>query len=491
MQNGQPKNAQELLELWLQCNSNCKPAGTFQGLHGHKMTPEDLYEFLISNLPAANYVADNVVNLIFSNGLTTGNDEEDKILDAFLYAKNRRGVTNYDVLKAAIKDAIIFGKCGIRKLSKKDGIVLVPSKNYASVIVNDPEYYGLEKTEAYVVAKKKHKKIWEIDLTKFDYDVDIYQQYGILGDKNLDVFLISPEELLNLRNDISRENGRSQLSYDQQRIELIINVMKRLNYDIEYDGMGRVVLHMADGTSNVDTQVSTGEILNTTDESQSKAVLRLKKEAAGVAADMQTAGSEAVVVLSNAFDKNITLLPRVTKATEFLDYFSNENLGDIMSQIFGVASVLINLGQQNGNISMEAVIDNAMLNNIVPIREKFAVQISGFLADWIGVEKIYFDKYQLTQAIDENVKRKEVADIIKVLIDSSRVLNEQDRQEEALTLIDTAIKFGMMLTNDIEIDGVLEKLGAAVKGTNAELIHAVNTYMKEKEKENKHANESK
>lgn len=453
-----------LADMW-NCSS-CAPAGSFQP-HSHKnYAPEDLYEWLYHNLPAAKYVADSTVNLIFSNNLTTGDEEQDKKLDAFLYAKNINGVANYDILKEGILNSMIYGKAGIRKLSKKDGIVMIKSKYYASVVEENKDYVGVKQTIGYVVSKKQNQKIKEIDLTKFQYDIDFFREYGVMFDPESNVYLLSPEDLLNLRNDIAEENGSSQFDFDKQRIEMLTKWIERLNYDIEYDGMGRVILHVADKGTYDEIEISTGEVISTTQQDRLTQKMRIMEEAAGVAEQLKNAGSEAVTVLSDAFDKDITQIPRVTKATELLNYLSNENIGDIVSQIFGVPSVLINLGRQNGNISMEAVIDNAMINEIVPKREKYAVQISGFLAEWIGVDKIYFDKYELTQAIDEHVKQKEVADIMKVLTDSG--------YEEL------ASKFAIMLENDIVVNGEIVKMGKAAKAGDAVQVEKlVQQYIKD------------
>ncbi|MGH2123234.1 hypothetical protein ACQ10H_15495, partial [Enterococcus faecalis] len=84
------------------------------------------------------------------------------------------------------------------------------------------------------------------------------------------------------------------------------------------------------------------------------------------------------LAVSNAF-KKMDHLPRVTKATEFLSYLNQE--GEIMAQVFGVPNVLLGLGKISENISMEKVIDNAMLNSIIPLRENITTQISSILTN--------------------------------------------------------------------------------------------------------------
>ena len=56
-----------------------------------------------------------------------------------------------------------------------------------------------------------------------------------------------------------------------------------------------------------------------------------------------------------------------------------------------------------------------MVNTIIPMRESFAVQFSKLIATRLGVEKIYFDKYDMEQVEDENDIRAKIALMIRNL----------------------------------------------------------------------------
>ena len=96
-----------------------------------------------------------------------------------------------------------------------------------------------------------------------------------------------------------------------------------------------------------------------------------------------------------------------------MDWISNE--GVILAQILGMSPTLLEVGDLHGNISVSAIIDNAMLNTIVPIREQYATQFSYFLGAKLGFEKVYFDKYDLQQAQDINDMREKAANTLKDL----------------------------------------------------------------------------
>lgn len=73
------------------------------------------------------------------------------------------------------------------------------------------------------------------------------------------------------------------------------------------------------------------------------------------------------------------------------------------------------VGDWSGNVSMGKIIDNAMLNTIIPMREKYAIQFSEFLASHIDVAKVYFDLYDMQQVRDVNEARDKVATTISRL----------------------------------------------------------------------------
>ena len=112
---------------------------------------------------------------------------------------------------------------------------------------------------------------------------------------------------------------------------------------------------------------------------------KAKEEARRIAREIKSSTSDSVILLSNGFDKDIEHLERVTKATEFFDWLSNE--GVILAQAMGMAPSLLELGKISGNVSMEKIIDNSMLNNIVPLREQYAIQFSEFISNHLKIQK--------------------------------------------------------------------------------------------------------
>lgn len=167
--------------------------------------------------------------------------------------------------------------------------------------------------------------------------------------------------------------------------------------------------------------LSTGDILDGSVASREAQAERAREEVRKLGEEIKNSRSDNVILASSIFD-DMDHLPRVTKATEFFQYLESE--GSILCQVFGIVPELIGLGDVSGNVSMDKIIDNAMVNTIIPLREAYASQISPFLSKHLGVDKVYFDKYELQSRIDRSDK------IYKLALSISQ-LDSQGRKDVA------------------------------------------------------------
>ena len=410
----------------------------------------DIYEqidYFRKNLPTLSYVENQFLNFLFSNGLTTGDDEQDKkILEPFLYSHNIMGITNYEVLRSAVIESREYGRCGIRWLSYEDGIVLVPHDRYTSLQVWYKEYKGFKRTVAYAIALTDEAVVTGEE--PLEIDREEYVNTGQLVTKNKDIIIVSPDEFINLRNNTSKENGESIFERDIQRFRLLSQVYERLNYDIKYDGPGRVIFWLKDDIiSNTSNEMSTGEIISQLSNDKDKRAEKAHKELEQIANAIKNSTSDNVILSPSMFEDKIDHLPRVTKATEFFDWLNQE--GVIIAQNFGISPGLIELGNVSGNVSMEKIIDNAMVNDIVPLRESIAVQISHVISSKLGVQKIYFNKYELKQNIDYS------SEIFKLGQTASQLMNIKDAEGVTDVTAEETAKYVMSL--------IVKKLGGEVR----------------------------
>lgn len=396
---------QEVLEEMLSC-STCADLGTVRTV-SEDLTTSQIKE-MTEYLPGVDYVLQRQLNYMFSNGITTGDYETDKnVLSPWLYeVKNKEGSTNYEVLRAVIGEAIVYGEAGLRL---KDGSLYMYKKGYYALLIYEDE--GIDEILAYLI--KKDGKAIEKDVKEKSWeDMAAYEDLDRYFDENGYV-LLDPSEFVNVRNDTTYLHGYSPFERDTERINLMGSVYDHLNYDIEYDGPGRIILRPKSGLVNGDNEISTGQVMNNSRGAQEARNEKAKQEAKRVAGEIKTSSSDAVILLSNAFSDEIEKLPRVTKSTEFMDWLNNDTV--MIAQILGMSPTLLEIGKIHGNVSVEKIIDNAMLNTIIPTREKYAIQFSKMIADYLGVTKVYFNKYDLEQIEDENAQRKKIAELIQDL----------------------------------------------------------------------------
>lgn len=422
-----PDKEQAVLEEMLNC-STCSDLGKVRTNTGD-ITTLDVEE-MTQYLPGVDYVLQRMLNYMFSNGLTTGDSEADRdTLNPWLYeTKNKEGSTNYEVLRAVIGEACVYGEGGLRLV---DNTLYLYKKGYYAMLINENE--GIEEILAYVI--RKDGKVITKDIKTDQWDSfssmnDIYQYFDDGG-----YVLLDPSDFINIRNDTTYLHGYSPFERDTERINLLGSVYDHLNYDIDYDGPGRIILRPKDGLVNGQNEVSTGQIINNSIAAQEARNEAAKAEARRVAGEIKQSSSDAVILLSNAFSENIEHLPRVTKSTEFMDWISSDTL--IIAQILGMSPTLLEIGKIHGNVSVEKIIDNAMLNTIIPMREKYAIQFSKIISDHLGVRKIYFNKYDMEQVEDANTQRKKVAEMIRDLCSA----HKNNPSEELNSLILEATEF--------------------------------------------------
>lgn len=428
----------KILDDLLRCNTNCASMS-----HKKKIerTGLEQIEHLIDVLPGVNYIKTLFLDYIFSSGITTGSIIQDDILGDFLYRKNMQGDTNLATLRDTIGSAALYGETGLRKFN--GDLYMVKPGTYGALLRRTN---GIEYPVGYVIAEDG--RFLDGSDVQIPEDTTYEEFMRILEDQKL-IFL-SNSEFVNIRNDTSQLHGDPPFLRDKLRLALLESVYSRLGYDVDYDGPGRLILRPRGGYVTGDiNEVSTSRVMQ---ESMSNAEKRLKgaqAELARVGEAVKNSSSDSVILLSDAFDDHIEHLERVTKATEFLDWIGNE--GEIIAQAVGMSPSLLELGKVSGNVSMQRILDNAMENTIVPLREHYAIQFSAFVANMLGIDHVYFGKYQLQSAPDINTTRTKVVEMMTML-------NGIDTPEARQLVKDFASMLSYNIHND---DKSLVRLGVS------------------------------
>lgn len=365
----------------------------------------DKINYLKRHLPLLDYVLDQTVYYIFSSGITTGDTETTNKLKVWLENKNENGVPNELVLKAAVRNSLVDGCCGLRVYN---GNLYSVQRGFYATLTQMID--GIEQVVGYLIRTngKPIKEQFKLD-DEYETLEDVYEKF-----QREKLIFLDKSNFASLRNNTAYLFGDSPLLRDQLRLDLLVSEYEHLNYDLDFDGPGRFILHVKDGVTTDDDASST-QLINQSGGAQQRRNDKALSEAERIAKQIKNSSSDAVIALSNAFDKDITHLPRVTKSTDdfFREWIRNE--GTILAQDIGISPALLELGDISGNVSMEKIIDNAVTNTIIPIRDNYSPQFSDLVSAAVGVPKVYFDDYKLTQVENVNNVRQKVANMIRDL----------------------------------------------------------------------------
>lgn len=424
------------------CYNDCKD-GFFSNVRNlyYKKDTDEWIRYLEKNLPALQYVTRRYIDYLFSNGLTTGSEEKDVELNRRLEQPNMRNDSNISVLKEAIYISMIWGKVGLRAVSEEDGLIYYTKDKYVPFIAWDDKVKA-KRLIGYIVSTKQDDQcVTADDLIDCEFDVNTFLKDGRIIDKERELMILSTDEFCELKWYPGDKKGQSPLLKDKQRLTLIMQVFERLNHDLEYDGPGRQIWQPEEGYGMFGNETSTSDSLEQTNTAKQSKVEKVKSKLNEFGEEYKHSKSGDIIFIPPGL-KLVAEIPRVTRATEFFDYI--DEVGDIICQVYATPSALYELGRVYGNVSMAAIIDNGVLNSVVPRREAYSNQFSPLLARLWGFETVEFDKYELQQVSTDNEERLQVVDMITELQDAG--------------FTEIADMLAEILENDIVIAGELATL---------------------------------
>ena len=181
-----------------------------------------------------------------------------------------------------------------------------------------------------------------------------------------------------------------------------------MNYDISRNGIGTIALQAKDTLEEQieesveqGTAFSGGELLDMGRTAKGERTKKIIEDMNAFAEKLSETEFNDAIVYSGNF-QNLEQLERDTKATDFLDYLS-QYVPAIICQMFGVPARLFDLNKTVSNIGTYSIIDNAMKNTIIPMRDHFIGQVVHILQHASGLsEHIKFDSYEFTNNYNYN-----------------------------------------------------------------------------------------
>ena len=364
---------------------------------------------------------------MFTNYLTTEDFDKDKVLRDYLYRLNFNGQRNYDVLKQVAKGYRKYGYYGL--LNTGEGLVGIHPKDILACVIDYPKKPVLRQTLTYLI------KNTNVFVTPYDRKTGNNRPVTDYSAEDIQKIIENPEEYKNevlvvtdkefacVRIDTSQVFCMSPLLKDRKRVELILNILNRMNYDISRNGIGTIALQAKDTLEEQieesveqGTAFSGGELLDMGRTAKGERTKKIIEDMNAFAEKLSETEFNDAIVYSGNF-QNLEQLERDTKATDFLDYLS-QYVPAIICQMFGVPARLFDLNKTVSNIGTYSIIDNAMKNTIIPMRDHFLGQVIHILQNATNLsEHIKFDSYEFTNNYNYNndLYILEVYDKLKVI----------------------------------------------------------------------------
>ena len=217
-----------------------------------------------------------------------------------------------------------------------------------------------------------------------------------------DYLVVTDDEFACIRLDTSKVFGISPLLKDRKRVQLILNILDKMNYDIVRNGIGTIALRAK--TNLVDELEETaengllpasGQLLDVGRKAKEERDRKIAEDMDAISNKLATTEFNDAIVYPSRFDE-LKQLNRDTKAVDFLEYLA-QYIPSIVAQMFGVPARLFDLGKTVSNIGTHSIIDNAMRNCIIPMRDHFIGQANPVLMKAIGIdEEVMFSSYEFT-----------------------------------------------------------------------------------------------
>jgi len=367
----------------------------------------ELVDYLIDNLPGAEFVIGKIINYIISNKLIVvdGNEATQEKLDKFLLAENESGNNNKRVFIGAIRESLLHREAGLRLLSEEQGLLLYKREDFIALYENPRK--RIRKLIGYLVSDLEGVGVTETEFNGLDFTVE--NDDGSITDPIRNITLIPSDNfsVLNLFTSDTNIALKQKLT-----IQLLLSILIRANFDVTYDGPGRFVIKMdpQEVMNHYGDPTETDVMKN-----RQQAFDRARAEAKKVALEMKNSGSDNLILLNKVLSEFIHL-PRVHKVTEFKEIMSKDD--EIVPKLFSMPPNMFDGGSFSGNISREHEINNFMSTQVVAIRENIIRPVSNMLAKGLGISsEIAFDIYKpLATAGDDERKLTNMARSIHWLV---------------------------------------------------------------------------
>jgi len=341
------------------CHGECENYILEMAMAGTKI---DGFERLFREIPKFNYVLNEKINSIFGTDLEVASNSDVQSdltnqFNQFLYATNENGNTNLYEIKKAIKHKEIFG----------ESYLFFDNINVYALTKDEVEAYSADETnpiidaiQYYTVGTCEVPDVLQVDSNGF-----IKQDTG---------YIIFPSNMIKFKSD------EYVLNSDLKQLQILLEINRKIYDSTTKRDYGDLFLFTDTPQVNMISAVAqrVKDSVNTAIEKMRERVAELIKR--------NKVDDSNVVVLDETY-KDVKQIAPITKVTDY--QFIWEHQDEILSSVFNFPMLLAGLGDDAGNVSKSALLQDARANTLTPIKSDTANSLS------VIARKLFGEQYYL------------------------------------------------------------------------------------------------
>lgn len=342
-----------------------------------------------------------------------------------MHASNMGHQANAQVLATAYEHALIYGRCGLRFLSKKEGLQMFPANRYM-VVYTESEFPGAYRVTGYVLPRRPDVGVpamfwnltpgvnggqatndpWTQSTTRTNttiidpgsfsgantqFWVDFDTKQGV----NDNFVFCLPDQFENFYLYGSEFRLDTPLMHDLDRIELFVALMKRLREAVDCSTSQVILVKLAEDLFNMNTkQIS--ELLPASDSSKEQAIGETSQQLRAFAKQVSTGTNRETLVVPPAMDELTQIEPAEATST-FLTL--HEKAEEFVTRLYGLSQNVLNFQKLPRDASSSPIFEQMFKTSVYPKRQIVSQMLSRFLGEKLGVGRVSFsaEEFTLTQ----------------------------------------------------------------------------------------------
>ncbi|MFV0409655.1 MAG: hypothetical protein ACK5LJ_08160 [Paracoccus sp. (in: a-proteobacteria)] len=345
-------------------------------------------ELLDKHLPSLRSTVTTLTSLILSRELesVSGDESDDEKLRNFLLNRNLSGEANSRELSQGIAHALIYGRCGFRYISEKDGFVFVPSNRYSVVYRESEDVVGVNEVVGYVIARPHVGNAFgdDYEISNETFTIDFEEE--IAQSENY-VYLTS-DMFYNFYFDGDAIESDTPLNHDVDRINLFLYLAIQLQDSVSNANKDVILIKLAqDLFARSHSQASDLVATSKTAKDAKKAnVSRELDKFSKVVAN--STGRDSLVV-----PPTVDEFEELASEIQISDYMSlYEYMESFIAALYGLSSNVLTLEDMPRDASANPIFEQMMKTSIYPKRKVILEFVNQFLSPKLGLGEMEYQE---------------------------------------------------------------------------------------------------